>query len=188
MPLCCQWNGGGKCRNCVCAKANRLCTKCLPPRKGCCSNIAPKLASPTLVPVQDASAPLFNDSPTAPTSSSPTADSQPIHSLSDNVSSRPSSAPSNLHSRDSAHSSPSLPPLPSPTLLANPSFVWGSLDANSFMHCVSYAYSEMALVILFQLNCRHFRAISHCYTVSMCWSYSHGNTSPLFKSCSAQLT
>ena len=54
-------------------------------------------------------------------------------------SSSPVSSPINAHL-----SSTQLPPLPSPTPLANPSFGGGgSLDANSFIQFISSAYSEV---------------------------------------------
>ena len=39
--------------------------------------------------------------------------------------------------------SPTLPSLPLPIPLANPSFVWGPLDAETFIQSVSCAYSEV---------------------------------------------
>ncbi len=38
MPQCCRCNGSGRCANCVCAKAKKPCTSCLPGRKARCSN------------------------------------------------------------------------------------------------------------------------------------------------------
>ena len=38
MPACCRCNGNGRCRGCSCTKAGRLCTGCLPSRKGQCYN------------------------------------------------------------------------------------------------------------------------------------------------------
>ena len=38
-PVCCRCNGSGRCLNCVCRKANRLCSNCLPSRRGQCENI-----------------------------------------------------------------------------------------------------------------------------------------------------
>ena len=38
MPVCCRCNGSGRCRNCSCSKAGKLCVDCLPQRKGRCCN------------------------------------------------------------------------------------------------------------------------------------------------------
>ena len=43
MPVCCRCNGNGRCSGCSCSKAGRLCSNCLPSRKGYCRN----LSSPT---------------------------------------------------------------------------------------------------------------------------------------------
>ena len=101
---------------------------------------------PALVPVHDASVPPCNDLPTASTSSPSAVDLQPNQSLSDNASSithRYPSAASSMCSPNSAFPRSSLPPLPSSTPLANPSFVWESLDSKSFIQSVSCAYSEV---------------------------------------------
>ena len=121
------------------AKANRQCTNCLPSRKGCCSNIAPKSASHNLSPDQDPSTSLFSDSLGALASSTLALDLHPSHPLNNGI----SSIDSTVLSPNNAHPIQSLPQLPSPVPLANPSFVWGSLDAESFIHSVSCAYSEV---------------------------------------------
>ena len=54
--------------------------------------------------------------------------------------SRPVRRSSTMGAPNSAHS---LPTLPSPEPLANPSFVWGSLRADDFIQSVSCAYSEV---------------------------------------------
>ena len=150
MPQCCRCNGGGKCRNCVCAKAKRPCTNCLPSRRGCCSNTAPLPVSLTLVrahdPTTDPSS--SNGSLSAVTSRSP---ELPPCSSSGGSSLTGTSFPTcnllsdspNVSSPINALLSPTLPPLPTPTPLANPSFVWGPLDAESFIHSVTCAYSEV---------------------------------------------
>ena len=102
MPQCCRCNGGGKCRNCVSAKANRRCTNCLPSRKGCC--LTWPLCQPLVPPCV----------------------SSPRSSI--------ASSPNNAHS---------ILSLPSPTPMANPSFVWGSLSADVFIRTVSSTYSEV---------------------------------------------
>ena len=38
MPSCCRCNGSGRCKKRSCVKDGRLCTSCLPGRKGTCSN------------------------------------------------------------------------------------------------------------------------------------------------------
>ena len=41
MPSCCRCNGSGRCNNCSCSKSGRLCTDCLPGRRGKCRNTQP---------------------------------------------------------------------------------------------------------------------------------------------------
>ena len=41
MPSCCRCNGSGRCNNCMCSKSGRLCTDCLPGRRGKCRNTQP---------------------------------------------------------------------------------------------------------------------------------------------------
>ena len=53
MTVFCRCNGGGKCKNCVCAKANRRCMNCLPFKRGCCSNTTQNTAQTALAQSQD---------------------------------------------------------------------------------------------------------------------------------------
>ena len=39
MPQCCRCNGSGRCKNCSCKKAGRVCTNCLPSKKNQCKNL-----------------------------------------------------------------------------------------------------------------------------------------------------
>ena len=41
MSACCRCNGSGRCTNCSCKKAGRICINCLPSRKNHCGNQAP---------------------------------------------------------------------------------------------------------------------------------------------------
>ena len=143
MPLCCRCNGGGKCRNCVCAKAKRQCTSCLPSRRGCCSNIMRMTASPAIVPVQDLPASPNTDISQVAPSPAPARSCDLTSIPNEAVASgrgcllptvSPNAAiliPNNAHS------------LPPPTPMANPSFVCGMLDAETFMHSVTAAYAEV---------------------------------------------
>ena len=148
MLQCCQCNSGGKCRNCVCTKAKRQCTNCLPSRKGCCLNTtltsASGISAPsTLVPAQNSTVSPVNDSPGASTPPPPDLRFSPVSAdptVSLDSHSRPARQSSTMGAPNSAHS---LPTLPSPEPLANPSFVWGSLRADDFIQSVSYAYSEV---------------------------------------------
>ena len=38
LPICCQCNASGSCRNCSCKKVNRHCSNCLPFHRGHCLN------------------------------------------------------------------------------------------------------------------------------------------------------
>ena len=44
-PCCCRCNGSGRCINCVCAKAGRTCSNCLPSRGGRCQNVASSISA-----------------------------------------------------------------------------------------------------------------------------------------------
>ena len=46
MPVCCRCNGSGRCNNCSCSKAGKLCVDCLPIRRGRCNNVSPSINSP----------------------------------------------------------------------------------------------------------------------------------------------
>ena len=54
MPACYQCNGNGRCKGCSCTKAGKLCTNCLPGRRGQCSNLG---SVPSLPSLQSSSLP-----------------------------------------------------------------------------------------------------------------------------------
>ena len=143
MPLCCRCNGGGKCRNGVCAKAKRQCTCCLPSRSGGCSNIMRMTASPALVPVQDLPASPNTDISQVAPSPAPARSCDLTSIPNEAVASGRGCLPPTVSPNaailipNNAHS------LPPPTPMANPSFVWGMLDAETFMHSVTAAYAEV---------------------------------------------
>ena len=103
MVVCCRCNGGGNCRKCVCVKANRLCSTCLPLRNGKCLNIKqknvdPLTSTPALTPASTCDS---NESSVVTVSSSSTsklADSQ-MHSLpvADSLTDLSSKSPINAH-------------------------------------------------------------------------------------------
>ena len=65
-PPCCRCNGGGKCSNCVCVKAKRQCTNCLPSKRGSCLNPSQLSASRFLDPSTDLPSPHSSSAPPRP--------------------------------------------------------------------------------------------------------------------------
>ena len=71
--ICCRCNRTGQCRCCVCVKAGKQCTHCLPGRLGKCSNAPtanPTVSGPSSSACQTAAIP-----PVAPSSQMPTSPS-----------------------------------------------------------------------------------------------------------------
>ena len=52
-PVCCRCNASGRCKNCSCRKANKLCSNCLPCRKGHCDNLPVTEADPENTPTSE---------------------------------------------------------------------------------------------------------------------------------------
>ena len=139
MVVCCHCNRDGKCKNCSCVKANRLCTTCLPFRRGHCSNIKqPPASSPPVscsAPSQ-VPPPMTSSLPSA-TDSTVALDSPPAISATatpTTIASTPALSgrfPSNAHH------------LPSFKVLTQTPFVWGDYDSTSFMTSLSAAYLEV---------------------------------------------
>ncbi len=121
MPLCCRCNATGKCINCACVKSKRPCTNCLPLRKGCCSNMKQGTAlipdSSTLV--QEAISQDATSDATILTSTTQTPHYGTIP--------------------EAPHLTTPLPP-PSP--MATPAFMWDESDPESLMHSMNAAYAE----------------------------------------------
>ena len=144
-PLCCcRCNGSGKCKNCVCVKAKRLCTNCLPARRGCCSNTKHSMStSPALSAASDS--PALSAASDSPASDSPVppATYQPQQSLmrfSPQLrvpQSTASVVAPALVSPINANS------LPSPVPMDDPRFTWGEIDSATFIHSIDAAYAEV---------------------------------------------
>ena len=145
MTVCCRCNADGKCRSCVCVKAGRPCTNCLPARRGHCSNTLQRTTSPPPSQPLDHNPPAISSAPApavaspftfAPSASGPARDAAPalLHpsaSIQANDSSTTPATPINAQ------------PLPSPLLMAAPTFMWGECDAKTFTHSLSIAYAEV---------------------------------------------
>ena len=82
MTVCCRCNAGGKCSSCTCVKARRLCTNCLPTRRGHCSNTMQPPASPPPpalhLPTTTSLASSPTSSPTSAPVTSPAMDTAPV--------------------------------------------------------------------------------------------------------------
>ena len=134
-PVCCRCNGSGRCLNCVCRKANRLCSNCLPSRRGQCENI----------PVT-----------TLPNDSAVTTDVLPTQAIQETtLETAPSSPP------DSPDSTPTEPTcsrvgqehvsrnggrwfddLPHFCSSAEPNFIWGEVGGMVFRSVLNRIYDE----------------------------------------------
>ena len=136
MTVCCRCNASGRCRTCVCARANRPCSNCLPARNSHCLNIQQPLPPPNLAPPQDLQPSAIPDS-ASPTS--PTPRSTPSSPVDDSDPTSPMTTPANLPTP----TPPAVQPLPSPSPMATPSFVWGERDAITFSHSLEAAYAEV---------------------------------------------
>ncbi len=123
MPCCCRCNRTGKCRNCQCAKLERSCTNCLPLRLGKCENSDPP----------DPPDPPDHENPP---SQPPSPNGSRIEDSEDDSQDDSSNLPSN-----------SLPfeptTLPNYDPMAEPQFIWGEIDPESFTQQLNKTYSEV---------------------------------------------
>ena len=142
LTVCCRCNAGGKCKSCACVKARRPCTNCLPTRRGHCSNTKQLPASPPRLDLH--SLPIAT-SPTSSATSTPScASSSPAGNTA--LVLLPPAPAATLLDLPEASATPVTPisaqPLPSPSPMAAPTFVWGTCDAETFTHSLSAAYAE----------------------------------------------
>ena len=134
MVQCCKCNRTGQCKGCVCVKAGRYCSNCLPSKLGSCSNVlsltrprtplptapAPAPAPPTaIVPNVTLSAPTGPTGPLLSASSTPT---PPVVSL--------TAVPHGVSISCPPLGIDTSTPTPNPTLpafnpMAEPNFTWG---------------------------------------------------------------
>ena len=116
----------------MCVKAKRLCTTCLPSRKGHCSNMKQTSApapTPVLFPVSCTQQSSSSDGVLSTTSLTSALPTQP---------STPSAPPILLPTP--AESNDLLPP---PPLMTPSPFVWGDHDSTSFASSLMVAYEEV---------------------------------------------
>ena len=148
---CCKCNRSGSCARCVCVKAKRPCTTCLPGKLGVCANS--KNASPTVAPPIQAKAkdqakandldhPMVSSgfTPLNTPSSSESETSQ--DSTQENLQGEceclsVSQFTQHITDLDNAWS------FPTPADMSSPTFTWGSLDAQAFIAAISRAYDEV---------------------------------------------
>ena len=124
VPLraCCRCNRNGRCRNCVCCKERRRCVFCLPGRLGRCENhggtLSPGESSDTLSSADESEDNILGGdfSPNSVTNNQLDSDDDP-------------SSPQNF--------------LPSFNVMCSPSFMWGDVPGESFVHSVTCCYDEV---------------------------------------------
>ena len=172
-PPCCRCNASGRCKNCYCKKANKVCSNCQPLRLGNCRNTPTALATGTDIPAPpgppagaqanqalaastdsprltdgDISTPAVSMTPAD--ISTPFGISTPADSLSDDTANAslvhpvPTAQPTTPQQEDS---SLQLPPF---TPANDPVFTWGTYSAPDFMHSLEATYSE---VVHWRRNC-----------------------------------
>ena len=135
---CCRCNDNGLCLRCRCVKSNTCCVSCLPLKRGHCQNDRPDLAQ-AIWPTDAGSVSVNLRSSGIPTAARPNPSTPlPLASSPPRVA-NPFSAASN-HAPNVSSFTPSLP-FPAPA--AEPNFVWGTLDANSFQKIITKAYEEV---------------------------------------------
>ena len=160
-PPCCRCNASGRCKNCYCKKANKVCSNCQPLRLGNCRNTPTALATGTDIPAPpgppagaqaNQALAASTDSPrlTDGDISTPFGISTPADSLSDDTANAslvhpvPTAQPTTPQQEDS---SLQLPPF---TPANDPVFTWGTYSAPDFMHSLEATYSE---VVHWRRNC-----------------------------------
>lgn len=137
MTVCCRCNGDGKCKNCVCVKAGKTCTTCLPARRGNCSNMR-QPPGPDSAPVRH---PTPNEQPPPavdPVTSRSTANSpQPTTETSLPMLPAVTTSAVPVAASQATPLQPRLTPsnahlLPPPQLLTSSTFKWGDYDSSSY--------------------------------------------------------
>ena len=160
---CCKCNRTGRCRNCSCVKGGRQCQSCtcLPLRLGNCANTVLTQPPPTAItgPLSVPSFPPPTRKPETPLARLPSLtslpDSSPEPSMppllpSSSVPETPScSTDSNSNTNTNLARVPEppldlecIPELPQFTPMADPTFVWGPHDSESFIHSLNVTYAE----------------------------------------------
>ena len=149
--VCCRCNKTGRCRNCACVKAGKLCQNCLPDRLGHCLNTT-TAARPTTTPISAAQPSLsqsLSQSQPGCSASPPSIPAVPVQTivpstLQTSAAQNSSNSPINPHQLLSASlASPAsaaswpLPPL------QNANFIWGLKDGDSFYQDVCSAYEHV---------------------------------------------
>ena len=145
MPVCCRCNGSGRCTSCVCVKAGRPCTDCLPSRKGhCCNNNFDDLSTPPApdvnghslsTPETPATANEAVNSRLAPNSAA----SSTTDSSNDNAAAM---SPANTcnNTETSTDEVGTLPPFRAALSMSSS---WGDLSGDEFMKAIDDAYSQV---------------------------------------------
>ena len=150
MP-CCKCNKTGRCKNCACVKAGKLCQCCLPSRLGQCLNATVRPDSPTSTDTLPAVTSTLESSQPLTTvilQAFPLASSAPAATTAPNLTPPQISDPQNSTLIDSHHPLSASPlhtssvswPLP---VLQKANFVWGSKDGELFHQDICSAYEHV---------------------------------------------
>ena len=147
MPVCCQCNASGRCKNCSCKKSGRPCVDCLPLRQGRGQNAQQSSDSAGHSPPPDLrnTEPdvrglwhngLFNYGPTISVERN-------VASL--DIQGGLESATSNIQNSETnqtlaVNSVYSLPPY---FQVHESTFTWGKHDGTTFAHSLTYCYAEV---------------------------------------------
>ena len=169
MPkTCCRCNASGRCTNCSCKKANRVCVNCLPSRQGHCNN-PPKPDTTeaaeqgseqhTAVPrseTQDQASPrdggngpVLMATPTPSENLTPQADTSPTSTASQlprpttKSTEQQPTGPAVTGNPDNPSREPPPPPLPEYMPAPHPTFRWGDKDGKTFINSIELCYSEI---------------------------------------------
>ena len=125
-PPCCRCNGKGKCRGCVCCKIGTPCVNCLPSKRGTCENGSSGYS-------------VDNEAvPPADLNRLPTLTNAPSPRSGEDVPVAPPRSPDIPPLQTQ-----SIPPLPTYSNTSTPNFVWGDLDAQTFVSRITVAYDEV---------------------------------------------
>ena len=125
MHQCCRCNGSGRCKNCSCVKAGKVCIDCLPSKRQACSNI----------PTQSRQVPPLNP-PSTSLSPPPASGREGLGSPTELASHRDLMTTTASSSNSVAAGPPSF------ELPANPEFTWQDLDSTTFTRLLDSAYNE----------------------------------------------
>ena len=145
MPLCCRRNGSGRCTGCVCARAKRQCSTCLPIRRGHCCNPENLALSTTTsisqVPEEIVTAASHSEREPNPDSSNVPIDTQQPLQNENNNSLHPSRSDDTIGDTTHEQVTPQLPPFGQ--VCHNLDSLWGTCTIQEFSDAIDDAYGQI---------------------------------------------